>query len=226
MTAAHSLEVRAEASATARRAPRPRRRQRLLRVVGRRDRRRQLDAGQVVGVLALLVDRGARPPRGAPTDVTSLPASASTSENAVPHEPAPNTATLLMRVSCFRGSFSCGLPVSRHAGLARVEALGRRLLAAEVLDERGDRGHDPVGRLAAAPRWCSGWREQVVEVDRVAGLHRDRLAREQVRPSCAYGAQQLLRTPLADRDHRARRSPARSGRHRSCRSSATGRGRG
>ena len=41
--------------------------QRLLGVVGRRDRRRQLDAGQVVGVLAAPVDRVARPPRGAPT---------------------------------------------------------------------------------------------------------------------------------------------------------------
>ncbi len=31
-------------------------------------------------------------------NVTSLPASASTTENAVPHEPAPNTATLLIGV--------------------------------------------------------------------------------------------------------------------------------
>ena len=49
--------------------------------------------------------------------VTSLPASASTSENAVPHDPAPNTATLLMPAAHWSLRLRCGLPVWRTPAL-------------------------------------------------------------------------------------------------------------
>mgnify|MGYP003725823569 CR=1 FL=1 len=37
------------------------------------------------------------------------------------------------------------MPVGRRAAAAHVETLGRRLLAAHLLDQGRDRGHDPVG---------------------------------------------------------------------------------
>ena len=132
--------------------------------------------------------------------VTSLPASARTRLNAVPQEPAPKTATLLIYVFLF---LLVGVADLRDPRRPRVEAYGGCLLAAQLLDQRGDRSHDPVGRLV---QHLGGHRlvHQVAQVDRVADLVGGGLAREQVRP-LGVRRQQVLHPPLPDRDHRAPR---------------------
>src|SRR6478672_2475979 len=108
-----------------------------------------------------------------PQRTTSAPASASTMENAVPHDPVPSTATRVMLCPC--GWCSCGSPwvvtarTPRVAGhgqtlLLGVEPLGRRLLAADLLEQRGHCGHDALGHLL--PQWRgNGGVPRGVEVD-------------------------------------------------------------
>ena len=201
--------------------------ERLLGVVGRRDRRRQLDARQVVGVLAALVDRSRTTSSRRAHSVTSLPASASTSENAVPHDPAPNTATLRHRALRPRPLPSCSLRVADLAyarpcagrtarpGPSRRGARSTRSVIAAMIRSVASLTHLGRARLA----------RQVVEVDRVADLHRDLLAREQVRAS-SRTARAAPARPTARPGSPGSRCRARSARRRTCRPSATGRGRG
>src|SRR4051794_12053274 len=79
---------------------------------------------------------------------TGLPPSASTLAKVVPQLPAPSTA---MRSATLRRGSRCGA-ASELAGFrlsvdGGVPALGRRGLAAELLEQRGDRRHDRLGRL-------------------------------------------------------------------------------
>src|SRR6187200_1565386 len=107
-----------------------------------------------------------------PQRTTSAPASASTMENAVPHDPVPSTATRVIPGPC--GWCSCGSPWVVTAGTPRVaghgqalllgvEALGRRLPAADLLEQRGHRGHDAHGHLVKQ-RGVNGTVAHVVEV--------------------------------------------------------------
>ena len=71
--------------------------------------------------------------------VTSLPASASTSENAVPQEPAPKTATLLMlRLLLPTSVLRSGCRSAVTPALRGSKRSAGALLAADLLDERGD----------------------------------------------------------------------------------------
>src|SRR5690348_8158132 len=76
--------------------------------------------------------------------VTSLPASARTSENAVPQEPEPSTAM------CRVMSVLVRVAGGAHAVGDRVEALSRGLLPAYFLHQGDDLIHDQVGRTVDA----------------------------------------------------------------------------
>src|SRR5450631_3462966 len=92
-----------------------------------------------------------------PQSTTSVPASARTIAKAVPHEPLPMTAALVIASSSFLAARCPPLAVqlvlhvrvarARPPAFARVDADRWCLLAADVLDERCDRGHDPFGGL-------------------------------------------------------------------------------
>ena len=98
--------------------------------------------------------------------VTSLPASASTIENAVPHDPAPNTATLLMP------------PALAVASSVRVAALG---------DAGGARVEAPAGacspRISSSSAVIAAMIRSVASCDRPAAVVRGRSARSTGSPT-------------------------------------------
>ena len=157
--------------------------------------------------------------------MTSLPASASTSENAVPHEPAPKhrrcwvmaapSASVLRGVAGLAQALPCAGRTARPAPSRRAAPRRDAVIAAMIravawLITCGVRGMARSGRREAPGRRPAS----------VICLRGNEVRLLRVR------RQQLVRAPLPDRDHRAARSPGRSGRHPTCRSSATGRGRG
>ncbi len=169
----------------------------LLGVVGGRDVLGQLDAGQVVGVLAGLGD--GRGDLLAPRPQGDLVAGVGQHdrERRAPG-PGAEHRDLVVRVHdlpCLRGS-----PVSLTPALRGSNRQGRRLLAADLLDQHGERGHDPVGggvdHLLGA-----GQLDEVVEGYGRPGEHLDVLAGEGVR-RLRVRRQQLVCPPLPDRDHR------------------------
>ena len=165
--------------------------------------------------------RSARRPHSA----TSHPASASTAANVVPHAPVPRTAARspvtraparwrgvavgpggAVVVRCGRRRPDDGVVVGRDrlarpgGGAAHVERTAGALPPRTPSSSSGDGRHDALGRLAQG-RGVQRAPVEVVEVDRRAGDDRHLLARERLEDLLVL-AEEVLRSPLGDRDHR------------------------
>src|SRR5690606_23069163 len=128
--------------------------------------------------------------------VTWAPPSARILPNVVPQLPAPMTAT--------RGpAGAAGVLRVKAPGLllpvvGRIPPYRRRLLAANVFEQRGDRVHQARGGLGEG-RLVAGTAAQVRQVDRVAHDHLHPAARRPETDALLVAAHDLLRAPLRHR---------------------------
>ena len=182
---------------------------RLGRVRGGRDRRRQDELRQVVGVDVLLVDLGDQ--LGAPAPHPHLVAGVGQDRGVrrspaagAEHGCAPHGLGPLGRGRCRRRRpvpGTAGVAGVGQAGDAGVEPLRRRLLPADLLQQGGDRIEQAVRRLAQhLTRQRAAL--QVRQVHRRPGPHVHRLAGQQPGP-VGVRREQLLGTPLRHRDQGA-----------------------
>ncbi len=151
---------------------------------------RERDAGQVVGVLVPLADRGRQLLAPGPQHDVGAGVGEHLAEGGPPRPGAEDG----------RAGHADFRSVGR-AQRAVVEHLGRRPLAAQLLDHRGDAAHHLVG---GAAQHLGGQRPAGVrrQVDRRARHQLDPGAGQQVQAPAAVGVQDPLRAPLRQRDDR------------------------
>ena len=181
--------------------------------VGRRGHRgRQLDAGEVVGVLAARVDRLDDLLASGPQHDVVAGVGEHQREGRAPRS-GTEDSDLGHRLRFLLGPRAC-----RWGCRSRVRRLARGSNRCGGISPRRSATSSVIAAMIRSVAWAMTpgrvrLRRQVAEVHRVAGLHRDVLARAQVR-LLRVGRQDLLRTPLPDRDHRAprvQRDPRRTG---------------